>query len=448
MAQTLKLKILVVEDDPLAREVMAERLAKHAVEFAVNVEEARVCLEARLPDICFIDLDLGDGKECSGLELIPVAVSKGAYAAVMSGHDSDRFVDRAYELGCRDFCAKGNEAANVDLVLSRFLSLREKDSGAALFTEDFVTADAETRAAIGSVLKYATSDLPILILGPSGVGKTRLARVIHDHSGRAGEFVSINCAAYTEDLLEAELFGYKRGAFTGATDSRKGKLQLADGGTLFLDEIGSMSLAMQTKLLKAIEERSFYPLGAERAESSSFRVVSATLENIQDLVEAGRLRFDFLQRIHGFAVQLKPLAKRKDDILPMIARFTQGGKRLSFGPEAKARLLAHDWPGNVRELKRLVDLLVAGEDGRVSEQVLAGLIRGASRSEKAEASTRPDNIEKLIHDIRSKAGSLNGAAGLLRVATPEKARTLLATMTVQTGKLAAAIAALERVRAA
>lgn len=444
-----KLKILVVEDDPLARTVMAERLVDHAVEFAVNVEEARGRLETRPPDICFIDLDLGDGKECSGLELIPVAVSKGAYAAVMSGHDSDRFVDRAYELGCRDFCAKGNEAANVDLVLSRYLSLREKDAGAALFSEEFITEDEETRAAVGSALKYATSDIPILILGPSGVGKTSLARIIHDHSGRAGEFVAINCAAYTEELLEAELFGFKRGAFTGAAESRKGKLLLADGGTLFLDEIGSMSLAMQTKLLKAIEERCFYPLGAERPESSNFRVVSATLENVQDLVAAGRLRFDFLQRVHGFAVQLKPLACRKCDIIPMIARFTQGGKRLSFTPEAKVRLLAYDWPGNVRELKRLVDLLVAGEDGRVSELVLAALVGGGARPEKAAGSTLPDKtLDKLIHDISSKAGSLKGASALLRAANPEKVRTLLAMMTAQTGKLAAAIVALERVRAA
>lgn len=448
MAQQSKLKILVVEDDPLAQTVMRERLGDHAVEFAANVDEARARLETR-PDICFIDLDLGDGKECSGLELIPAAVSIGAYAAVMSGHDSDRFVDRAYELGCRDFCAKGNEAANVDLVLSRFLSLREKAAGGALFSDEFTTEDAETRAAVCSALKYAPSDLPILILGPSGVGKTSLARIIHDHSGRAGELVAINCAAYTEDLLEVELFGCKRGAFTGATESRKGKLLLADGGTLFLDEIGSMSLAMQTKLLKAIEERCFYPLGAERPESSSFRVVSATLENVQDLVAAGRLRFDFLQRVHGFAVQLKPLAKRKDDIFPMIDRFTQGGKRLSFTPEARVRLLAHDWPGNVRELKRLVDLIVAGEDGRVSEQVVTALVGCAARPEKAAATVLPDKtIEKLIHDISSKAGSLTGAASLLRAAPPEKAGKLLAMMTAQTGKLAAAIAALERVRAA
>jgi DNA-binding NtrC family response regulator len=442
-----KLKILVVEDDPLARTIMAERLAGHAVEFAVSLEEANARLEARPPEVCFTDLDLGDGKECSGLELIPAAVSKGAYVAVMSGHDSDRFVDRAYELGCRDFCAKGNEAANVELVLSRYLARRDKETTDALFTDEFVTVDEETRAAIRSALNYAPSELPILILGPSGVGKTRLGRIIHDHSGRPGEYVAINCAAYTEELLEVEMFGCKRGAFTGATECRKGKLLLADGGTLFLDEIGSMSLAMQTKLLKAIEERSFYPLGAERPESSTFRIVSATLENLQDLLTAGRMRFDFFQRVQGCTVNLKPLAQRKEDILPLIARLTRGGKRLSFAPAARQCLLEHDWPGNTRELKRLVDLLVAGEDGRVSEKVIVRLLAGAV-SQGGSAAPASKEMEKLVHDVSSKAGSLRSAAALLKTAQPDKARELLSLMTKQAGTLAAVLAAYNQLGAA
>lgn len=368
-----KLKVLVVEDDPLARQFMAQRLARHAVEFAASVDEARARLDARPPEVCFIDLELGDGKDCSGLDLIPVAVAKGAYAAVMSGHDTDRLVERAYELGCRDFYAKGNEDSNVELVLARCLARRLNSEDDEIFRE-FVTEDEETRAAVRTALAYAASDLPIMILGPSGVGKTSLAALIHDRSGRTGEYVAINCAAYTEELLEVELFGCKRGAFTGASETRKGKLQLADGGTLFLDEIGAMSLAMQTKLLKAIEERAFYPLGAERPECSNFRVVSATLEDVQELMSSGRLRFDLYQRVRGFAVQLKPLAQRPGDILPLIKRFTRGGKRLSFTPAAREKLLAYPWPGNVRELKRLVDLLMAGEEGRVSERTFLRLL--------------------------------------------------------------------------
>lgn len=439
-----KLKVLVVEDDPLAQNVMAERLAKHAVELAPSVGEARRLLEAAKPDVCFIDLDLGDGKECSGLELIPDAVAKGAYVAVMSGHDSDRFVERAYELGCRDFCSKGNTAANVELVLSRYLAQKGKPSDESLFREQFVTEDTETREAVCAGLTYASSDLPIMILGPSGVGKTSLGRIIHDRSGRPGEYVAINCAAYTEDLLEVELFGCKRGAFTGAVEARKGKLLLADGGTLFLDEIGSMSLSMQTKLLKAIEERSYYPLGAERPESASFRVVSATLENVQELLAAGRLRFDFFQRVHGYAITLKPLAQRKGDVFPLIARFTRGGKRLSFTPAARELLLEHDWPGNVRELKRLVDLLVAGEDGRVTESALVKLL--AKPSGPAAPVSR--EMEQLVHDVSSKSGSLRSAAALLKSASPEKRKELLFLMSKQAAKLVDTLATFERTGAA
>ena len=189
-------------------------------------------------------------------------------------------------------------------------------------------------------------------------------------SGRQGAFVDINCSVYTEELLEAELFGHKKGAFTGAAEDHKGKLAQAHKGTLFLDEIGAMSVKMQTNLLKAIETRSFYPVGSDKLESSDFRIVSATLENIQELIADGRLRFDFLQRIQGVTIALKPLARRKCDILPLVEFFTRGGRRLAFSDEAKACLLSHSWPGNARELKKLVERLVAEPGGKVTaEQV-------------------------------------------------------------------------------
>lgn len=445
-----KLKILVVEDDPLARKVMTAQLGEHSVEFAPDEATARRKLESGKYDLGFIDLELGKDDGCSGLKLIPLAVSKGIYSVVMSGHDSEKFVEQAYELGCHDFYAKGNEADNVGRVIARFLERRDKTEEERLFSESFVTEDEGTRAAIREALKYASSELPMLILGPSGSGKTSLARIIHSHSHRPGDFVAINCAAYTEDLLEAELFGYRRGAFTGASDARKGKLLLADRGTLFLDEIGSMSLAMQTKLLKAIEERSFYPLGSERPESSQFRIVSATLENLQELIKAGRLRFDFFQRIHGLPVHLKPLAERRGDILPMIAHFTRGGKRLSFTAEAKEQLIGHAWPGNIRELKRFVDLLVAGHDGgRVSLETVDHLLAGISAEPNGGATAKAGSdavLEKFIHDVNSKSSSLKSAAALLRGAPDNETREMLGMMNEQAQKLAQTVADFERKR--
>lgn len=365
-----KLSILVVDDDPLARKVMDAHLNEHRVDFAPNLLTARKKLESNQPDICFIDLKLGEKDDYSGLKLIPLASAKGVYSVVMSSHDSESVIEQAHSLGCRDFFAKGNEASNVSSVIAKYYRNKTGFNSEQMFSQQFITEDPITRAAVLDAIKYASSDLPILILGPSGTGKTRLGRIVHEQSGRKGEFVAINCSAYTEDLLEAELFGHKKGAFTGADEERKGKLLQADQGTLFLDEIGAMSLNMQAKLLKAIEERTFYPVGSDEPEQSEFRIVSATLENLQRLVAQGRLRFDFFQRIHGWTVNLKPLAQRKGDILPLIRFFTKEGKRLSFSPEAKACLLNHDWPGNTRELKKFVELLSAGTDGRVTlEQV-------------------------------------------------------------------------------
>jgi DNA-binding NtrC family response regulator len=377
----LKLDILVVEDEPLAQKVLAQSLIGHSVDFASDMGMAREKLESRKHDLCFIDLKLGRADDCSGLRLIPLASSKQIYTVVMSGHDSEKHVKEAYDLGCDDFYAKGNENANVDDVLVRFLNKREKGRKESLFAERFITEDAETRESISEALKYAASELPVLILGPSGTGKTSLARIIHDHSHRSGEFIAINCSAYAEDLLEAELFGYRKGAFTGASENRKGKLLLADQGTLFLDEIGAMSLKMQTKLLKAIEERSFYPLGSEKPETSRFRLISATLEDLQGLIKAGKLRFDFFQRIHGLPIKLKPLAQRKSDIGPLISHFTRGGRKLSFSAEARELILGRDWPGNARELKKFVDLLAAGQEGRISPETVQKLFKTLSVEE-------------------------------------------------------------------
>jgi len=361
-----KLNILVVEDDALAREVMSENLAGHAVEFAGDKATAERKLKAGHYDICFMDLLLGENDDYSGLKLIPLAVSRNIYSVVMSSCDTEETIGRAYALGCKEFYVKGNEDHNIAAIIARYLRGDGGKEAQEVFSEVFITNDPETRSLVSEALKYAAMELPLMLLGPSGTGKTTLAQLLHGHSGRDGDFVSINCAAYTEDLLESELFGYKRGSFTGAHENRKGKLAQADKGTLFLDEIGAMSQNMQVKLLKAIEEKAFYPLGADKPEYSDFRVISATLEDVQKLLAEGKLRFDFFQRVHGMTIALKPLAQRKCDIFPLMQAFTKGKKRLAFEPEAREHLLAHNWPGNTRELKRFVELIAAGTQGSVT----------------------------------------------------------------------------------
>lgn len=398
-----KLTVLIVEDDPLARELMTAQLGGHAVEFAGSLPAARKKIKAGGNDICFIDLKLGDTDDHSGLELIALAVAAGAYPVVMSGHDSEPIVKRAYELGCADFYAKGNEEENVGTVIARFLGKRQAGADDPIFRDEFVTEDTETRATISRTLEYAKSDMPVLILGPSGSGKTSLARVIHERSGRRGQFVAINCAAHTEDLLEAELFGHRKGAFTGAAEARKGKLLLADEGTLFLDEVGAMSHKMQSKLLKAIEEKSFYPLGGERPETSRFRVISATLEDVNELVRKKELRFDFFQRINGITLTLKPLKDRKGDILPMLAFFSRGKRKLSFTEDAEQQLLRYHWPGNARELKKFGELLAAGQTGRVTLEMVMELLTSAHSSQDS-GELMTDAMYEFIRDKGLAAG--------------------------------------------
>ena len=392
-----QLKILVIEDESLAREVMAGNLAGQAVDFAADRASAERKLKAGHYDICFVDLLLGDKDDYSGLKLIPLAVSKGMYTVVMSSCDTEETIGRAYALGCKEFYVKGNEEANVSAIIARYLQGDGGKKAQAVFAGGFITNDPATRALVTEALKYASTNLPMLILGPSGTGKTTLAQLLHEHSGRDGDFVAMNCSAYTEDLLESELFGYKRGAFTGAHENRKGKLAQADKGTLFLDEIGAMSQNMQVKLLKAIEEKSFYPLGADKPEYSDFRVMSATLEDVQKLLAEGKLRFDFFQRIHGMPVTLKPLAQRKCDIFPLIEAFTKGGKRLAFELGAKDQVLEHTWPGNTRELKRFVELVAAGAPGVVTlETVRKHITPAAMPSIAALETVAPADYEYAL----------------------------------------------------
>ncbi|MFA6435355.1 MAG: sigma 54-interacting transcriptional regulator [Elusimicrobiales bacterium] len=375
-----KLNILVLEDDKLAQKVMAAQLAAHNIDLADDLKTALQKIKTGKYDVGFFDLMLGPDDSCSGLKAIQPAVANGIHAVVVSSSDSEEMIDRAYALGASDFYAKGNEESNVADILRKFVQNRKAAGAADIFTSAFITCDPETRAAASEALKYAPTELPLLILGPSGTGKTSLAKILHQQSGREGSFVAINCAAYTDDLLEAEMFGYRKGAFTGAQETRKGRLLEAHKGTLFLDEIGTMSLNMQIKLLKAIEERSFYPLGSDRPEQSDFRIISATLENPQALITSGKMRFDLFQRVHGYTINLKPLSKRTGDIFHLAQHFTKGGKRLSFTTEAREYMENYSWPGNVRELKKFIDLLSSGSGGRIAAETVQKHLKGHEKS--------------------------------------------------------------------
>ena len=217
----------------------------------------------------------------------------------------------------------------------------------------YVFADAASERVLALACQVARADLPVLVTGPNGAGKERIAEILHANSPvRDGPFVAVNCGALPAELIEAELFGADAGAYTGASKAREGKFEAADGGTLFLDEIGTLPLAGQVKLLRVLETGRFQRLGSNRERSVKVRVVSATNADLPALIAAGQFREDLYYRLNAIELSLPALAQRPDDILPLARSFLPAGKRL--GPDAERALRAHRWPGNVRELRHAV----------------------------------------------------------------------------------------------
>ncbi|HET9653271.1 MAG TPA: sigma-54 dependent transcriptional regulator [Usitatibacter sp.] len=273
------------------------------------------------------------------------------------------------------------------------------------------------REALGYAQKVAAHSCPVVIIGETGTGKDQLARLIHAASARAnGRFVSLNCAALPEALIESELFGYERGAFTGASRAYPGHFMAADGGTLFLDELGDLPLATQAKLLRAIENREVTPLGSTRSYRVDLRIVAATHQPLEALVRERRFRSDLFYRLNVARVRLPPLRERRDDILELAAHFmhayraTPGGERVGwFDTGALKRLLGYEWPGNVRELRNVIEaIFIEAPDGPITERVLAACLappEGGHGASVPSADERQRILETLVATHWNKSAS-------------------------------------------
>lgn len=371
--KTAKLKILLVEDDLLSRLSLKSRLENLGEVLEVpSKKEALLLIEERSFDLAFVDLDLES--ELAGLEIVGQLKNKNVYTVVLSGREDERVIEDAYSLGCRDYLSKPFTKTSIELVFKKFSSEKNKNQTLQKLKDIFITNDNSLIKELEIIDQALLSQRPILITGESGTGKTFLAKFIHELSGNATPFVHLNCAEISESLIESELFGYEKGAFTGASKNKKGMLELAHGGILFLDEIATMPLSIQKKLLKAIEEKSFFPLGSEKSVRSDFRLISATCEDLKSKIEAGEFRADFFFRIEGFNVTLKPLRERLEDFNNLILFFIKKGeRRIVFDSKAKQLLQSYKWPGNVRELERTIEVLQTKDRGIVTAEDLIPL---------------------------------------------------------------------------
>ena len=361
-------RFLVVDDESAAR-YGARRLLESAGHDVSEAESGEDCLRAvasRGFDAILLDYQMGG---MDGLAVLS-ALGQGASSppvVLFTAQGNEKIAVEAMRKGAHDYLVKPADPDELVLVLERAAAFgRTRDEAERLREE--IDARRPTRGVLGesAAMKRLLDDLSlmgpstasVLLRGESGTGKELVARRLHELSGRKGPFVAVNCGALPASLLEAELFGHEKGAFTGALAAKVGKVRQADGGTLFLDEIGDMPLEAQTRLLRVLEERQVEPIGANRPVEVDIRVVAATHRDLVAMGAEGRFRDDLRYRLEVLVVTLPPLRERERDVLLLARAFLAhyaGTRKLEFSPSAEATLLAYSWPGNVRELRNVVE---------------------------------------------------------------------------------------------
>ena len=369
-------RVLVVDDDEALAELISTALSESGYEVTVagSVAAAAAIVSSREFDVALLDLHLPDG---AGTDVLRRLTDDGALTdtIVLTGSRDIASAIQAMKLGASDYLVKPTPLAELEIAVAQAVErhrLRAENQALRVRLErhevhaSIVTEDPAFREVIGSLAQVGPSDLPVLVQGESGTGKELVARAVHDSSARkGGPFVAINCAAVPDALLESELFGYERGAFTGAAARKLGLFEVADRGTLFLDEIGDISAAVQAKLLRVLETKEFFRLGSTRAIRADVRVVSATNKDLADLMGTGGFREDLYYRINGMTLRLPPLRDRPGDVLPLALHFMRiHGIKRGLSPRALEALKVYRWPGNVRELQMVIrraGVLATGE---------------------------------------------------------------------------------------
>lgn len=357
-------RILVVEDDSALSQALGDTLALsgYDVVHATDGEQALARLDRDTIDMVLTDVQM---RPMDGRALLRNLRTRfhDLPVLMMTAYGTVEQAVEAIKLGAVDYLAKPFEIDELLDKVQRYLPQRHMEHA------EMIAEDLRTRELVELAKRVAASDATVMIGGESGTGKEVLARFVHHQSRRVdGPFIALNCAAIPDNMLEAVLFGYEKGAFTGAVRASAGKFEQAQGGTLLLDEISEMSLPLQAKLLRVIQEREVERLGGHELIQLDVRVLATSNRRLREEVAAGRFREDLFYRLNVFPLTLPPLRERSRDILPLarflLQRHLRGGEVLpSLAPEAEARLLAHHWPGNVRELDNLIQRALILSDG-------------------------------------------------------------------------------------
>jgi two-component system nitrogen regulation response regulator NtrX len=372
--------ILIVDDEAAARYGTRRALeGKYRIVEAGSAIAAREAIPSEHPDLILVDLVMPEEDGLSFLRWLRESGNE-IPALVVSALDTAKTAVEALQVGAADYIVKGFDIEELRARVANILKLTELGAENERLRRELVAdgqfgrmlgASAAMRRVFDMAERVAPTDTTVLILGESGTGKDLLAQEIHERSPRAQKpFVAINCAALPENLIESELFGYERGAFTGAAQQRKGKFELASGGTIFLDEIGDMNSMTQAKVLRALENRKIERLGGSHSIEVDVRVISATHRDLATEIAAGRFREDLYYRLRVVSLELPPLRAHKEDLALLAASILEQlgarhARHARLSPEAMELLRGYDWPGNVRELRNALErtlVLAAGEE--------------------------------------------------------------------------------------
>jgi len=427
-------KILIIDDEKAIVEVLAASLKDDGfiVDTAFSGRTGLQKIREFSPDIVLQDIWMpGD---IDGLQVLE-EVKKGGYPdcqfIIMSGHGTIETAVRAVKNGAWDFVEKPLSMDKITILISNILNFkREQAEKNALLTRlrknIALVGESPVMVSLKQMIsRVATSPAWILITGENGTGKELVAQNIHYLSHRAGHpLVEVNCAAIPAELIESELFGYEKGAFTGADRAKKGKFDFANGGTLFLDEIGDMSMDAQAKILRILQERRFYRVGGNEPIEVDVRVIAATNKNLEEEIKAGRFREDLYYRLNVVPLRVAPLRQRREDISTLVDYFgdqflrNNGYKRKAFSEAALQKMQAHTWPGNVRELRNFVErvyILTPGDYVDVHDLKFAGLTDAPESTSNNDLLTFREaraHFEKefLIQKIEENGGNISKTA--------------------------------------